>query len=125
MEEAWGIRLEGEELIKKICELQKNNSTISSQDLAIETGYFTFDKEGNKVPNTLEFINAIIEYKISKKYEKKRGAKPKNQLKVHRDGKIIIGKSYIEKAGLKPGMIVNLIIMRQGKIIIQVKQKKK
>jgi len=110
--------LRGEELLK----ILKQNPKMSYQELALAAGYYLLDENGNKIPNTIAMLNAIIEYKINKKYEPKRGAKPKYQIKVHKDNKIILGKSYLEQAGFRPGMVINVIILDQGKIVLQVQK---
>jgi len=111
-------RLEGEALIKAIHSLQSNRK-ISQQELALATGYYSINENGVKVADPLELINAIVQYKISQKYKTKRGAKPKYELVVQKSNKLIIGKNYLEEAGIPPGTKVKIIIMDRGKIMIQ------
>ena len=115
-------RLIGEDLIRAINALSKSDPELTQQKIALATGYYSINENGVKIPEPLELINAIVQYKISQKYTTKRGAKPKHELVVQKSNKLIIGKCYLEEAGIRPGTKVKIIIMDRGKIMIQPSQ---
>lgn len=112
-------KLYDQELLKFTEELKKKNPKISQSELAIEAGYFTYEN-GKIVPLIEEFFDNLLNIKIRKKNElSKVGAKPKFKLKVGVNEQIIIGKSYIRMAKLKPNTLMRVTILERGKIILQ------
>ncbi len=94
--------LTGKSLLQKI-----KSSNLPKRELAKECGYYTVGKEGETRVNLADFYDAVLAAKgiaLEPKSEKEgRGREATYRVTVHQNGQIVIGSSYTELMGLKPG----------------------
>ncbi len=103
-----GKALTGKALLKKI----EKASGGSKRDLAIQCGYFTITKTGRTRVDLTSFYNAVLSAQgltldISDE-QSQRGREATFRASVHKNGQLIIGSAYTEKAKLKPGDILEI-----------------
>lgn len=99
--------LTGKALLQKLKEL----SHLSRRETAKKCGYYSLSKGGNGKEevrvNLVAFYNAVLEAKdvpLDPDGGKDgRGREPTFRVSVHKNGQIVIGSTYTEKMGLKPG----------------------
>jgi len=108
----------GKDLATLISQIREQHPDLSQEELALMLGYYNIEENGQRTGNVLALLDALIEQKISKKFRNKAGAKPKFELLVQKDGKIILGKAYTEGAGLRPGTKMKVAILEKGKILL-------
>ena len=102
MAETAAEQLTGKPLLQKI-----KISNLSKRELAKECGYYTVSKDGEVRVNIGDFYDAVLAAKgiaLEPKSEKDgRGREATYRVTVHQNGQIVIGSSYTELMGLKPG----------------------
>jgi AbrB family looped-hinge helix DNA binding protein len=95
--------LEGKALLQRVKEL----SHLSKRETAKECGYYTITKDGQSRVNLTGFYDALLEARgISLEPDKGkdgRGREPTYRVSVHKNGQIVIGATYTQEMGLKPG----------------------
>lgn len=95
--------LTGKALLQKVKEL----SHLPRREKAKRCGYYTVGKNNQTRVNLAEFFEALLEAKgtpLSAEGAKDgRGREPTYRVSVHKNGQIVIGSTYTEKMGLKPG----------------------
>ena len=95
-------QLTGKSLLQKI-----KSSNLPKRELAKECGYFSISKDDEVRVNLGDFYDAVLAAKgiaLEPKSEKEgRGREATYRVTVHQNGKIVIGSSYTELMGLKPG----------------------
>ena len=102
MAETAAEQLTGKPLLQKI-----KISNLSKRELAKECGYYSVSKDGEVRVNIGDFYDAVLAAKgiaLEPKSEKEgRGREATYRVTVHQNGQIVIGSSYTESMGLKPG----------------------
>ena len=102
MAETAAEQLTGKPLLQKI-----KISNLPKRELAKECGYYTVSKDGEVRVNIGDFYDAVLAAKgiaLEPKSEKDgRGREATYRVTVHQNGQIVIGSSYTELMGLKPG----------------------
>ncbi|MBE9179175.1 AbrB family transcriptional regulator [Oculatella sp. LEGE 06141] len=95
--------LTGKALLQKVKEL----SHLPRREKAKRCGYYTVGKNSQTRVNLADFFEALLEAKgtpLSAEGSKDgRGREPTYRVSVHKNGQIVIGSTYTEKMGLKPG----------------------
>ncbi|WP_299490340.1 AbrB family transcriptional regulator [Acaryochloris sp. IP29b_bin.137] len=95
--------LTGKALLQKVKELQH----LSRREKAKRCGYFSITKNNQTRVNLGEFLNAVIEARgidLNPDGSKDgRGREPTYRVSVHKNGQIVIGSTYTQAMGLKPG----------------------
>jgi AbrB family looped-hinge helix DNA binding protein len=94
--------LTGKSLLQKV-----KSSNLPKRELAKECGYYTVSKDGEVHVNLANFYDAVLAARgiaLEPKSEKsERGREATYRVTVHQNGQIVIGSSYTESMGLKPG----------------------
>lgn len=95
--------LKGKALLQEI----KKHSNLPRREIAKRCGYYTETKAGEVRINLTEFYDAVlaargIELETKEKREA-RGREASFRVSVHKNGQIVIGSTYTEAMGLKPG----------------------
>lgn len=95
--------LTGKALLQKVKEL----SHLPRREKAKRCGYYTVGKNNQTRVNLADFFEALLEAKgtsLNAEGSKDgRGREPTYRVSVHKNGQIVIGSTYTEKMGLKPG----------------------
>lgn len=95
--------LTGKALLQKIKEL----SDLSRRETAKRCGYYTVTKNKQVRVNLTDFYDALLAARgipLSPEEPKDgRGREPTYRVSVHKNGQIVIGSTYTEAMGLKPG----------------------
>ncbi len=95
--------LTGKSLLQKIKEL----SDLSRRETAKRCGYYTVTKNKQVRVNLTDFYDALLAARgipLSPEEPKDgRGREPTYRVSVHKNGQIVIGSTYTEAMGLKPG----------------------
>jgi AbrB family looped-hinge helix DNA binding protein len=95
-------QLTGKSLLQKI-----KSSNLPKRELAKECGYYSVSKDGEIRVNIADFYDALLAAKgiaLEPKLEKDgRGREATYRVTVHQNGQIVIGSSFTELMGLKPG----------------------
>jgi AbrB family looped-hinge helix DNA binding protein len=95
--------LTGKALLQKVKEL----SHLPRREKAKRCGYYTVGKNNQTRVNLADFFEAVLAAKgtpLSSEASKDgRGREPTYRVSVHKNGQIVIGATYTEKMGLKPG----------------------
>jgi AbrB family looped-hinge helix DNA binding protein len=103
MSDATPTPLEGKALLQKVKEL----SDIPRRQRAKECGYYTIGKNGKERVNLTAFYDAVLAAKgvplDPERTKDGRGREATFRVSVHKNNQIVIGSSYTEKMGLKPG----------------------
>lgn len=102
MSEIPATPLTGKALLQKVKEL----SHLPRRETAKQCGYYT-EKEGQTRVNLTDFYDAVLAAKgvpLNPEGAKDgRGREPTFRVSVHKNGQIVIGSTYTEQMGLKPG----------------------
>lgn len=97
------VPLKGKALLQKFNEL----SHLSKRERAQGCGYYTVTKDNQVRANLADFMKALLEAKgvsIDPEGSKDgRGREPTYRVSVHKNGQIVIGSTYTQEMGLKPG----------------------
>lgn len=103
MAESTPIPLTGKALLQKVKEL----SHLPRREKARRCGYYTVGKNNQTRVNLADFFEALLEAKgttlDAEGAKDGRGREPTYRVSVHKNGQIVIGSTYTEKMGLKPG----------------------
>lgn len=95
--------LTGKALLQKVKEL----SHLPRRERAKRCGYYSVTKNNQTRVNLTEFYNALLEASgvpLSPEGSKDgRGREPTYRVSVHKNGQIVIGATYTQEMGLKPG----------------------
>ena len=95
--------LMGKALLQKVKEL----SHKPRRETAKECGYYSVTKDGQIRVNLTDFYDAVLGAKgvpLELGSNKDgRGREPTFRVSVHKNGQIVIGSTYTEQMGLKPG----------------------
>jgi AbrB family looped-hinge helix DNA binding protein len=95
--------LTGKALLQRVKEL----SHLPRREKARLCGYYTRGKNDKTRVNLADFFEALLAAKgtpLSSETSKDgRGREPTYRVSVHKNGQIVIGATYTEKMGLKPG----------------------
>ncbi|MGD1807373.1 AbrB family transcriptional regulator [Dapis sp. BLCC M126] len=97
------VPLTGKNLLQKVKEL----SHLPRRETAKQCGYFTKTKSDDTRVNLTDFYDALLAAKgvplDANGTKDGRGREPTYRVSVHRNGQIVIGATYTETMGLKPG----------------------
>lgn len=103
MTETETARLTGKPLLQKV----KDLSHLPRRETARRCGYFTNTRNNQTRVNLTGFYDAILAARgvpLSPEGSKDgRGREPTYRVSVHKNGQIVIGATYTESMGLKPG----------------------
>ena len=103
MTETTTAPITGKALLQKVKEL----SHLPRRETAKRCGYYTVTKNNQIRVNLTDFYDAILAARgipLSPEGEKDgRGREPTYRVSVHKNGQIVIGSTYTEAMGLKPG----------------------
>jgi len=103
MSEIPSTPLTGRALLQKVKEL----SSLPRRETAKRCGYVTHSKKGEARVNLTDFYDAVLSAKglpLDPEGTKDgRGREPTYRVSVHKNGQIVIGSTYTESMGLKPG----------------------
>lgn len=95
--------LTGKALLQKVKEL----SNLPRRETAKRCGYYTVTKNNQTRVNLTDFYDAVLGAKgvpLDPEGTKDgRGREPTYRVSVHKNGQIVIGATYTEAMGLKPG----------------------
>ena len=95
--------LTGKALLQRVKEL----SHLTKREKAKESGYYTTTKDGQVRVDVTGFYDALLEARgillDPEKGKDGRGREPTYRVSVHKNGQIVIGSTYTEEMGLKPG----------------------
>lgn len=95
--------LTGKALLQKMKEL----SHLPRREKARRCGYYTAGKNSQTRVNLGDFLEAVLEAEgtllNAEGAKDGRGREPTYRVSVHKNGQIVIGSTYTEKMGLKPG----------------------
>ncbi|MFB2980694.1 AbrB family transcriptional regulator [Microseira sp. BLCC-F43] len=103
MSESTPTALTGKALLQKVKEL----SHLPRRETAKRCGYYTVTKNSQTRVNLTDFYDAVLAARgipLSPEGPKDgRGREPTYRVSVHKNGQIVIGSTYTEAMGLKPG----------------------
>ena len=103
MSETQATPLTGKALLQKVKELAKKPRRATAKDC----GYYSVTKDGEVRVNLTDFYDAVLAAKgvalEPGKIKDGRGREPTFRVSVHQNGQIVIGSTYTEQMGLKPG----------------------
>lgn len=103
MAETKTLPLTGKPLLQKVKELNH----LPKRETARECGYYTVTKDNQVRVNLTDFYEALLEARgipMSPEGSKDgRGREPTYRVSVHKNGQIVIGSTYTQEMGLKPG----------------------
>ncbi|MGC1245191.1 MAG: AbrB family transcriptional regulator [Spirulinaceae cyanobacterium] len=95
--------LTGKSLLQKVKEL----SHLPRRETAKRCGYYTVTKNNQTRVNLTDFYDAVLAAKgvpLDPEGTKDgRGREPTYRVSVHKNGQIVIGSTYTQAMGLKPG----------------------
>lgn len=96
--------LTGEELIKKVKELEN----LSKEEKAKACGYYTMTKNGLERVNMMKFLNALIdaegiELDGNGSRSGRGGRSASYRITVQSNGNLLIGAAYTKQMNLSPG----------------------
>jgi len=95
--------LTGKALLQKVKEL----SHLPRRETAKRCGYYSESKTGQTRVNLTDFYDAVLAAKgvpLDPEGAKDgRGREPTYRVSVHKNGQIVIGSTYTQEMGLKPG----------------------
>ena len=114
--------LTGEALLKRVQELEH----LSKEEKAIECGYYTMDKGGNKRISLVRFLNALIEAEgidldnRGSRAGTRGGRSASFRVSVQANGNILIGTVYTQQMNLSPGDEFEITLGRKHIKLVQV-----
>jgi len=99
--------LTGQELLSFV----DSNSQLDQAELAKAAGYYRITDGGKERLLTKQMCEALLEAKgVSIKSGKRPGKIAQFATTVHRNGVILVGKTYSEKFGVEPGDVLDIVI---------------
>ena len=97
------VPLTGKALLQKVKEL----SHLPRREKAKRCGYYSTGKDNQTRVNLSDFFEALLHAKgtvlDAEGTKDGRGREPTYRVSVHQNGQIVIGSTYTQKMGLKPG----------------------
>jgi hypothetical protein len=97
------VPLKGKALLQKV----KDLASVPRREKARRCGYYSVTKTNQVRVNLADFYDAVLEAKgtrIDPEGAKDgRGREPTYRVSVHQNGQIVIGSTYTQSMGLKPG----------------------
>jgi hypothetical protein len=99
------IPLTGEDLLKKVKELEKS----SKEEKAKASGYYTVTKNGLERVNMMAFLNALIDAEgitldsTGSGSGRRGGRQASYRITVQSNGNLLIGSAYTKQMNLNPG----------------------
>jgi AbrB-like transcriptional regulator len=97
------VPLTGKALLQKVKEL----SHLPRREKAKRCGYYSTGKDDQTRVNLADFFEALLQAKgtmlDAEGAKDGRGREPTYRVSVHQNGQIVIGSTYTQKMGLKPG----------------------
>ena len=97
------VPLTGKALLQKVKEL----SHLPRREKAKRCGYYSIGKDNQTRVNLSDFFEALLHAKgtmlDADGAKDGRGREPTYRVSVHQNGQIVIGSTYTQKMGLKPG----------------------
>ena len=124
-EETVTTPLTGKPLLQKVKELADK----TRRETAKECGYYTVTKNNDVRVNLTGFYDAILAAKgiplDGSGGKDGRGREPTYRVSVHKNGQIVIGSTYTESMGLKPGDEFEIKLGYKHIHLIQVEGNKK
>ena len=97
------VPLTGKALLQKVKEL----SHLPRREKAKRCGYYSTGKNDQTHVNLADFFEALLHAKgtvlDAEGAKDGRGREPTYRVSVHQNGQIVIGSTYTQKMGLKPG----------------------
>ena len=103
MSEQAPVPLTGKALLQKVKEL----AHLPRRETAKRCGYYTITKNNVTRVNLTDFYDAVLAAKgvpLDPEGNKDgRGREPTFRVSVHKNGQIVIGSTYTQAMGLKPG----------------------
>jgi AbrB-like transcriptional regulator len=97
------VPLTGKALLQKVKEL----SHLPRREKAKRCGYYSTGKDNQARVNLSDFFEALLHAKgttlDAEGAKDGRGREPTYRVSVHQNGQIVIGSTYTQKMGLKPG----------------------
>lgn len=101
--------LQGKELLAKVKEMRGQ----SKEDIALYAGYV---KRGK--PDVIGLLEAIASAKgVSFEQEERRGKQASYLLTVHTTGQVVVGTTYVNQLGLKPGDWLK-VELKRGSLVL-------
>jgi len=101
------LMLTGQDLLSFV----KANADMDQAELAREAGYVRNTDKGNERLLIGKLHEALLEAKgVKLKTSKKPGKAAQFMTTVHRNGVILVGKTYSEKFGVEPGDELQIVI---------------
>ena len=101
------LMLTGQDLLSFV----KANADMDQAELAREAGYVRNTDKGNERLIIGKLHEALLEAKgVKLKTSKKPGKAAQFMTTVHRNGVILVGKTYSEKFGVEPGDELQIVI---------------
>lgn len=95
--------LTGKALLAKV----KDSSHLPRRETAKQCGYYTITKNDQTRVNLTDFYDAVLAAKgiplDPEGVKDGRGREPTYRVSVHKNGQIVIGSTYTQEMGLKPG----------------------
>ncbi|MGD1900820.1 MAG: AbrB family transcriptional regulator [Geitlerinemataceae cyanobacterium] len=95
--------LTGKALLAKV----KDSSHLPRRETAKRCGYYTITKNDQTRVNLTDFYDAVLAAKgiplDPEGVKDGRGREPTYRVSVHKNGQIVIGSTYTQEMGLKPG----------------------
>ncbi|NJN60416.1 MAG: AbrB family transcriptional regulator [Coleofasciculaceae cyanobacterium RL_1_1] len=95
--------LTGKALLAKV----KESSHLPRRETAKQCGYYTITKNDQTRVNLTDFYDAVLAAKgiplDPEGVKDGRGREPTYRVSVHKNGQIVIGSTYTQEMGLKPG----------------------
>jgi hypothetical protein len=115
--------LKGKALLQKLKEL----SSLPRREKAKRCGYYKETKSGQVQVNLAEFYDALLEAKGTRidpeSAKDGRGREPTYRVTVHQNGQIVIGSTYTQSMGLKPGDEFEIKLGYKHIRLVQVEEK--
>lgn len=99
--------LTGQELLAFV----KANGDMDQSELAREAGYTRVADSGKERIMAKQFCEALLEAKgVAIKVGRRPGKAAQFETTVHKNGVILIGKTYSKKFGVEPGDVLDIVV---------------
>jgi hypothetical protein len=99
--------LTGQELVAFV----KANGEMDQVELARETGYTRLAANGKERIMSKQLYQALLEAKgVTIKGGRRPGKAAQFETTVHKNGVILIGRTYSQKFGVEPGDVLDIVI---------------
>jgi len=102
--------LTGEELLAKVQSME----SATKEEKAKACGYWIVTKDGKERINLLKFFKAFMEAdEAQRRSAGRNGRGPSYRISVQKNGNLLVGSTYTEQMGLKPGDEVEIRLGRK------------